>query len=339
MNHKLRAVVLNDTRVDLHHGCNRVMSALKHLMEIYNVTLLAASPAHCDWLKNKTLISALEASQLVIVNGEGTIHHDRLAGQRLLEVGSWARAKGIPAVLINCGWEGNGSEFADMAKTFALVSVRDSASASLLQAQGVDCCLVPDLSLYEGEWSQCPPRKDIMLFSDSVDGKKALWLDKARRVCGGELISIVYSTPELAGYLRFIRGPIAKWDLLQPKRVLALANLRRNLYRVSSQYGDHFMNRLASGSLLVSGRFHACTLALCTGTPFVAIPSNTGKISALIRDVGLERWRERALLDCKTLAEAKAAGWSALEKKNIQDYLAYARTSAETLFTQIRSLV
>jgi polysaccharide pyruvyl transferase WcaK-like protein len=226
-----------------------------------------------------------------------------------------------------------------MAKDFALVSVRDSASARALRAHGVNCRVVPDLSLYAGSWSSDTPRRSTILFSDSVEPTKALALDRARQACNGEPISIIHSNPGMTDYLRFIRGPIAKADLFYPMRVLRMARMRQCLHEVSSPNTGHFMQRLATGSLLVSGRFHACTLALCTGTPFISVSSNTGKITALIQDAGLDLWRAQTPLDCLSLRQAQARGWSTGEASSLTSYVASAKTAADALFADIRSLV
>jgi len=335
----LPACILNDTRVDLHHGCHRVMLALHELLGQSGFSVAASSPAHTDWTSTPSFLKALEACRLIVVNGEGTIHHDRPAGRKLLEVAAWARARQIPAVLLNAGWESNSAALASMAKDFALVSVRDSASAQALRAQGVSCRVVPDLSLYAGPWSSDSPRGDAILFSDSVEPSKALGLEKARQACSGEPLSIIHSNPGLAGYLSFIRGPIAKADLAHPMRALKLARMRHRLHRVSSPDTSHFLQRLATGALLVSGRFHACTLALCTGTPFISVPSNTGKITALIQDAGLDPRREQTPLDCASLRKAQASGWSTGEAHALTSYVASAKTAADALFADIRCLV
>lgn len=339
MNQSLPACILNDTRVDLHHGCQRVMHALFRLLTQAGFHISATYPAHGDWSRDAAFLKAAQSSRLVVVNGEGTIHHDRPAGLKLLEVSAWAHAHDIPAVLINTGWEANGPAFAQLAKLFSLVATRDSASADALRAHGVNARVVPDLSLYEGAAPFQAVRSTHTLFTDSVDRFKALELDRARWRCGGQTLSIVYAHPGLGGYRRFMRESLAKADLPHPARVAALMRMRHRLHRNSSASTDQFMNRLATGALLVSGRFHACTLALCAGTPFVSIPSNTGKISAFIKDAGLEPWRERTPLECGALTEARNKNWSRREAAAIAHYLAVARTGAESLFADIRRLV
>jgi polysaccharide pyruvyl transferase WcaK-like protein len=330
--------ILNDTRVDRHHGCERVMSAIETLVSRNGMQVIGSCPAHADWRERPEFLRAMEAARLVIVNGEGTIHHDRPAGRRLLEIGARARAAGIPAVLVNAGWEANGPELLAMLKDFALVSLRDSASAEAVRASGQDCRVVPDLSLYGSAPQATGPARERIVFTDSVDRFKAVDLERCRREVGGDTLSIVFPPPGAAGYLRFLRQGFAARDALTPARLMRIVRLRHRLCRNSYTRTEPFLSALGRYRLLVSGRFHACTLALITGTPFVSVPSNTGKIATLVRDAGLQPWRASTRLDARSIAEASAAGWSAQEREAIEGHVTRARADAERLFQDIRGL-
>jgi polysaccharide pyruvyl transferase WcaK-like protein len=47
--------------------------------------------------------------------------------------------------------------------------------------------------------------------------------------------------------------------------------------------------QIASARAICTGRYHALCFALQQNTPFIAVPSNSGKIEALLMDVGLPR--------------------------------------------------
>ncbi len=281
---------------------------------------------------------ALDKAQLIIVNGEGTIHHDRPAGRQLLRIGHYAKARGIPATLINTGWESNGPEFYDLLKEFTLIAARDSDSATQIRQGGLLCSIVPDLSLY-GRSDLVPSmRSGGVVFSDSVDRFKAVALERCRRAIGGKTLSIIYPQAGSLGYLKFIREGFAIRDALTPPILLDIIRVRHTLWRSSCSNISPFFESLSRAELLVSGRFHACTLALTTGTPFVAIPSNTAKIASLIADAGLERWRADTELMPEAINQARSKGWSHSERTAIEDYLEAANESAETLFRDLAKL-
>lgn len=338
MNLPVPVCVLNDTRIDRHHGCERVMQAVEHLLASNGCSVIASNPAHQDWEANPAFMQALPRARLVVVNGEGTIHHDRPAGHTLLKIGQWASAHGTPVALVNAGWEANSAELAGLLNNFSLVAVRDAASAAELATHGQRARVVPDLSLFAGAPAGSNSPSGAVLFTDSVNRFTALQLEHSRQATGGQTVSIVFPAKGLGGYLRFMRGAVARPDLKKPRQLFALLAMRQRMASHGSASTALFLQQLAQASLLVSGRFHACTLALATGTPFVAVPSNTGKIASLVADAGLETWRAETDLSTGAILKARKHGWSAAERKNIDVYLAHARDQAAQLFRDIRGL-
>lgn len=337
---QIPVVVFNDTRVDRHHGCARVMGAVEHLSAINGFRILKTSPAHHCWKDDPEILAAVDQAKLLIVNGEGTIHHDREAGRRLLEVAAFARSKGIPSALINAGWEANGKEFQGLVRHFSLVSMRDSTSSEELSLAGVRSRVVPDLSLYlETDSLGNDKTLSRIGYVDCVNRFTALEIDEICRAMKGRSLSILYSEPGLFGYLMFIRQVIAQADLSSPATLSRLVMMRHRIWRASTQDTSQFLQRLSRVKLLVSGRFHACTLALLTETPFVSMASNTQKITSLIKDAGLAEWRGQIGLQQDELLAALERGWSARECEAIADYVASTRTLADQLFRDMRELV
>lgn len=330
-------IVLNDTRVDCHHGCTRVMEALEQLLAKNGCEIVARAPAHSDWANWPEVVRESDRARLVVVNGEGTIHHDRLAGLRLLQAGRWAKQRGIPAVLVNAGWEANSSATTTLLGDFALVAVRDGRSSERLQAAEVGCTQVPDLSMYVPAETGEAQRHGIA-FTDSVDRLTTRCLDAARRAVDAPWLPIQASGKGLFDRLRFIRGGVAKMDLATPTWAFELLCARNSLGSRRQSTPEHFIRGASLLELLVSGRFHACTLALTAATPFVALPSNTSKIEALIEDVGLAGWRISGDISPGALEHARRIGWEPQEFVRLNEYLGWARRSMDDLFAQIRKL-
>lgn len=324
-------LLVNDTRVDGHHGCTAVMTTLERLLAGQGLGVCGRWPAHADWRGDPGFAEALSLSRLVVVNGEGTIHHDRPAGRRLLEIGAAARAAGVPAALVNTGWEANGPELTAMLADFALLAARDSTSATQMRAGALAVRVVPDFSL-----NSAPPdplaRRGGIGVTDNVDRLRALRLARLRRSVGGRWISIHHRRP-WASFLR--AGLSLRADLPRPVRLAGLVALRHGMWRASQDDPARFLDELARLDLLVSGRFHACTLALVAGTPFVAQASNTRKIATLIADAGLEPWRATLPEDPRRI---DARGWSLAEDEARRDYLSRARTEAAALAADLREL-
>lgn len=331
------AIILNDTRVDRHHGCSSVMRTLEAGLAAAGFRIAATVPAHADWARDAGFQAALPSAQLLVVNGEGTLHHDRPAGLRLLQAGRHARERGVATALVNAGWEANGAAYGEAVRDFDLVSARDSRSAAALRAAGIDCRVVPDLSLCSPSPAE-PGQREGIACTDSVDPDVTLALDALRRAAAGDVLSIHDFDPAREPSWPFLRAVVGRRDLAHPARALALLRARRTQWRHSARGVDAFLQRVAGFELLVSGRFHACTLALVAGTPFVAAGTNSHKIDALIEDCGLAAWRAGAELSPAALREAAREGWSPDERTAVDRFVRGAREGAAELFRDLGKL-
>ncbi len=341
---EMTAVVVNDTSVDRHYGCFSVMSAISELLSRYGFNVSLYWPAHTDWKGSAAFDNAVSSADVVIVNGEGTIHHDRISGLRLLEIGSYVRSKGTPVALINAGWESNSAHFSELLKDFDLISARDTKSAELMRANGDSVRVVPDLSFwfaqtFYGSFNLEEFRGGHVGFTDSVDRFKSLFLDDIRGQCGGQTVPITYCQRGFWAWLRFLRGGVAlKSDCFRLMTLSRLLKLRHALWSAGSPDFDRFIKKMASFDLIVSGRFHSCTLAIAIGVPLVAIPSNTSKIASVLSDIGVCKWRyDNELTPC-FVQKAASKGWSPAEVYKIRKYLSDSVALTGQLFDDIRQL-
>jgi len=332
------AVVFNDTRGERHHGCARVMTAIEALLGGIGVRRIVGVASHHDWRTDGEVLGSLAAARLVVVNGEGTLHHDAPAAAPLLAVAGEAHRLGIPSALVNSVWQDNGPAAAAALREFTLVAARDRRSAAQMRAAGVDCRVVPDLSLWQPVAATAGTRRGVG-FTDSVGRVQAGALVRARRRSGGAVVPIQRPEPGLVGAWRFLRGYLGRDDLRDPRAGASRSVDRWRQLASSSASVDQYLARLAGLELLVAGRFHACTLALAVGTPFVALPSNSHKIEALVEDAGLASWRVLVEPTAEAIAEARVAGWSAAERAALDAYLAQAHSGADELFRDIGKLL
>src|SRR5262247_4678449 len=90
----MKAVLINTTFQLGHHGCTLVDRQLDVLTTEAGLDVCAKLPLHADWQK-----LAPADFDLVLVNGEGALHHNSKADRRLAAVRQRARARGRPALL------------------------------------------------------------------------------------------------------------------------------------------------------------------------------------------------------------------------------------------------
>jgi hypothetical protein len=172
-------------------------------------------------------------------------------------------------------------------------------------------------------------------FTDSVEPSLTLALEAVRRETCGDVVSIHDLDPTKSGQWPFLRAVLGRRDVAHPVRALSLLRARSAQWRRARPGVTSFLRRLSGYQLLVSGRFHACTLALVAGTPFIALGSNTGKIQALLEDAGLADWRCVERLDARTVAKARELGWTEAERSACRAYLQRARDGADGLFVSL----
>jgi hypothetical protein len=337
------ALLINDTRVDLHHGCSRVMRAIQELSESSGLAIGHAIPAHTEWRREPRHLRAFEKARIVIVNGEGSIHHDRVQGRWLLEAAEYARSLGIPAVLINASWQANGEGFASLLKHFALVALRDERSAAEVRSRGIECRVVPDMSLFF-ESPEGSSRNGIG-FTDAVIREVVLEMESLLRRNAGHTAAIQYSGNGAAGVYRFFRNYVGKADLARPGVLLQTLRARAAQLRSGCVDDEAFMRQIANLRLLVTARFHAATFALAARTPLIMVAppaeareTDGNKLVGLLDAAGLERWRlaTTAQIDQKFLEEA--SNWHGDEKSRLEDFLRASRQRMRGLFTDIRAL-
>jgi Polysaccharide pyruvyl transferase len=156
----MKVAILNDTHGP-HVGCQLVTQAFREQLDRVGVELLGV--VHKTVRKIDLYPAFVKEADLVIVNGEGSIHH----GQRLelLEV-----AARFPAILVNCVFEDNPPTPA--LKLFRFVSARESLSAAQLAAQGVQAEVIPDLILTASAlcaFHRQPPEADLGLTDNVLD--------------------------------------------------------------------------------------------------------------------------------------------------------------------------
>lgn len=326
-----RVVVMNDTAGRGHHGCARVMRLLRAGLARQGLQITAASPAHADWTRDRDFLRHLAQADLVVINGEGTLHHGRPGGRRLLEVVRHPQRR-APVALINALWQENPAEWHPLLAGCALISARDAPSgAAMAAAVGPERLrVVPDLSLSAGPEAQPGPRAGVIV-GDSVRMGARQALARAARRLGAQAIlptktlrGRAWAWPGIRHALQGVYN--GAWPLGAPPLRLAADEAA-------------YLAALGRARMHVTGRFHAVCLSLVTGTPVLALGSNSWKIEALMAEAGLDPGR---LLSEAELAALSPAGldrpYSPAEETAIAAFLARARAEAEGLFADLARL-
>lgn len=273
-------ILLNDTgrlgnsfHVGTVYACHAIRQNLAHrgLHEI-------------GWANDGTRFEALLADAklqptLVVLNGEGTLHHGAARAAELLSICARAKERGISVAVINSVWQDNPNSMTNSLRKADVIYVRDSKSCASLPAD-FPAIVTPDVSIHlflktlrGGSFS--PPQHEIGVIDSVVPTMSAALLHFAEQADFG-----------------FFAMPFA--------------NLRKTRDEVSARSGPVWPRLLQATDVIsakawVTGRFHGLIAALCAGRPVCALPSNTSKIEGFLHDAGLA---EACLLDrvCWTVA-------------------------------------
>ena len=127
-------VLVNDTSLfNTHFGCQLVGQTMREQCARVGLNIISSLPLQFD---RKLAKPWLQKADLVIINGEGSMHHGRHTD--LLNL-----ANCFPCALVNCVYQENGNH--PSLKNFLYVSARESLSANEIHSHGVACEVVPDL--------------------------------------------------------------------------------------------------------------------------------------------------------------------------------------------------
>lgn len=312
-------VLFNDTTTSRHFGCDAVGSTLNEFLDTGASSVIKRYPLGYAWQDDKYVESVIESANVVIVNGEGSIHHGSTRARQLAAIGPMCRALDRPCCLINATIQGNGETvFRDLAE-FTGIWVRESRSQLDLMSAGIRAEVCPDLSFWQ-ELGQWHPETHKVAFIDSVDKRINQKLEWAAATHGTRLLSMKRSEAGEALYYP-MRSRLARVLSRYPQPAATAGAVRS--YRGFAEF-------LARKRGLVTGRFHGLCFGLNMGIPLAVVPSNTWKSEGLVDDVGLSS--SRLLFEQGSVSPQP---WSEEELDSLARYRESARVRIAAMFKQI----
>ncbi|WP_319824231.1 polysaccharide pyruvyl transferase family protein [Thalassovita sp.] len=325
-------IVMNDTSTRYHHGCARVMRLLSQGLEAAGLMIIARSPARHDWENDPDFLQAVQQADLIVINGEGTLHHGKPAGEALLRIATHPARGNTPVALVNALYQDNPPEWGALLAQFSLLSARDSQSAtSMARASHQQVRWLPDLSLSAPAETPAHQRKGLIV-GDSVRLDKRRDLARlasqtpgARFIPTKTLRHAVWHLPLIGPFLRGVLFRLynAVFPLHAPEFLMPMTE-------------GAYLAEIAAAQLHITGRFHAVCLSMLTETPFLALTSNASKIEQLLRDAGLDGHRIVSVRDIS--APPASADFSDQELKLIRAFRTRAQQDADRLYRDLADL-
>lgn len=229
-NKPLRVRILGD-HSKLHCGCKAVIDSLE------------SAAKDRGW----EVVKSYQPYDILIVNGEGSMHNSRKTFFKKMLVLQKAVNVGVPAYLLNTVWQNNSNEFDETLKKLTGITVREAKSQQeLKEKHNIDAKVVIDASYF----SHIDEKERIINFK-------------------GEPVKTDFYFP---GTKSWSQGE----DILKNIAYLSLENISWSSLVLS----------LRTCGYLITGRHHAIYAACKARIPFVASDSNTHKITGLIASSG-----------------------------------------------------
>jgi hypothetical protein len=246
-----RIALFNDTGRYPHVGCRGVSSGHDRMLHRLGISVVYRS-FHGEWqdftsLRESPLADHLDGVDAVVVNGEGTIHHQ--GGRHLLAILREAQAIGLQTFLVNAVFQ-DAEQDLGVLNSLTDFTVRDAASSAYLTRLGVKHRVVLD-SILEADFVD-------RAFTD-LRGKIAVtdWHTSRDGDVGAALRRFMDDLGDDAVFYPLEgEGRADRWQ--------------------------HAVADFRTASLVVTGRHHGVCLAGLAGVPLVAMGSYTWKIEGML---------------------------------------------------------
>ncbi len=246
------AILINDTSNEYHIGSQRVIKNIFNLCQQHNIKIIQSFTRRSISDKDLSkLQTAIKKVNLIIINGEGSLHHHPRRNTIWFQTVMETIPKNKKTVLINTLWQkmGGMKDINKYLDKLNLISVREQKSYNDL------------ISIY-------PHPEKIIITPD-----------------------IIFATPlsnVKVGYGDSVHRRIRKL-LKNHKNYIPLSYIEQGYYHdiksLNTPSLDAYISWLKGLELYVTGRFHGVCLAIMANIPFLAIISNSHKIDGLLKDM------------------------------------------------------
>jgi len=136
------AILLNDTRSNQHVGYNFFIKNTLHSCKQVGIEITSTIQNNIpDPLAE---IQKLTDYQCLLINGEGTMHHDRQLAKAFGKCAEWCKSQNKLVVLYNTVWQEN-ETLNQYLCYFDAIYCRESFRAREIQQSGFQAKVVPDM--------------------------------------------------------------------------------------------------------------------------------------------------------------------------------------------------
>ena len=274
----MQTVILNDTSLESHHGCEEVISNIKKLALRNGIEVIDTHPAGSNWQESSNFLLSILKCDIVIVNGEGTLHHGQLRARELITIAKYVKENiNIPIVLINSTYQENGDKIAEYTRYFDLIYVRETLSKRDLESYGIKSKVVPDMTFYTEFDLSKKIELDTIGVSDSVYTRLSeelfdLCLAKNYKYLPA-LTRPKIELNSLRNIVRYLKhSSFVSFKFFLYKLGFKFSYKTARAFFYVDTYNE-YVKDISELNFFITGRYHSLCFALKALTPFVAIKS------------------------------------------------------------------
>lgn len=275
---KKKILLVNDTSLICHHGCNLLMNTMYSLLKKQNFIIKKKIFYEENYLH---YLSRINDFDLILINGEGTIHgknnSDKNKVNEIIEFIKFVKKNyKIPIVIFNSTIASLKKKQLKILKSVDKIYVREKYSYNYLNKEKIKSIILPDLL-------------SLLTIKNNKGNRSVIVTDSSIQKTTKKLLSFAtlkkYTfTPILYNnYLRYLRYFIIKFVL--KFKVTFLVNFY--LY-LKNLYLKKFLGEISKFNFIITGRFHGIFICLALMKPFYTFQSDTYKIKGLMDMIGIK---------------------------------------------------
>ena len=253
----------------------------------------------------------------VVINAEGTLHHNQPSAAALV---AWARAakrQGLPVLTVNCTIEAMDRSLLDELFTASrYVAVREAWTLRDLRSQGYEPIAASD-ALFNLTLPANPPAAAATRRCIYSPGVLAASPALAESTIGRHVAQLIDDGWRVT--FLTVESEDQRFESVASRAGAEIQPLRRWSAAV-------LPDLLRAHELVVSGRYHVMIFSWLTGRPVMPLPSNTWKMEGLLETAGLSSDAVQSMnaplaAMAGVLPDADAmARLRALANENVQDF-------------------
>ena len=274
----MKILIVNDTRTENHHGCSRVMNCIDKNLKLREISAIDYINVSSKWSFFENSKKKVLKADLLLINGEGTLHDDLDNVEMLLDIIVFAKAYDVPSIVINATVFNLSKNNLEKLSESKMIYVRDKASKTYLKENDIKSNYCPDLTFWKTREVLKDVRRVDIGITEGFNFNPDVKIIQSKNF---ELFSVFNFQQAYHSYSYLRR-------LVQSNLFFKLF-LKKNKDIIAIDNHIKFFQYLNKFKFIITGRYHIVCFCLYLNIPFKYVDSNTPKISSLLEDIGLEK--------------------------------------------------